>query len=161
IGVANSESQCPRPLRLSRARTTPRRSAMSLTASSLHPRFPAAFAPREVPNFRTAELAPRSTRYAVCVFVINEGERLHAQLRRMQALPAECDLIVADGGSTDRSVEPSVLATLGVNTLLVKTGLGRLSAQMRMAFAFALERGYEGVLCLDGNNKDDPAAIPS
>jgi hypothetical protein len=118
-------------------------------------------APREVPDFRVTELAPRSSRHAVCVFVINEGERLHAQLRRMRALPAEYDLLIADGGSTDGSVEPGLLASLGVNTLLVKTGSGRLSAQMRMAFAFALDRGYEGAICLDGNNKDDPAAIPT
>jgi hypothetical protein len=32
---------------------------------------------------------------------------------------------------------------------------------MRMALAFALRRGYEGVVVIDGNDKDDPAAIPS
>src|SRR5205823_4070682 len=35
-----------------------------------------------------------------------------------------------------------------------------LSAQMRMGLAFALRRGYDGVIVIDGNNKDDPAAIP-
>ena len=29
-----------------------------------------------------------------------------------------------------------------------------------MAFACALERGYKGVITIDGNNKDDPTAIP-
>ena len=29
-----------------------------------------------------------------------------------------------------------------------------------MAFAWALRQGYEGVITIDGNNKDDPAAIP-
>jgi hypothetical protein len=32
---------------------------------------------------------------------------------------------------------------------------------MRMAFDFAMREGYEGVVVIDGNNKDDPAAIPS
>jgi hypothetical protein len=31
---------------------------------------------------------------------------------------------------------------------------------MRMALAHALRQGYEGVLVMDGNNKDDPRAIP-
>jgi hypothetical protein len=49
---------------------------------------------------------------------------------------------------------------LGVRAVLVKTGPGKLSAQMRMAFAYALEQGYEGIVTIDGNNKDDPSAIP-
>jgi dolichol-phosphate mannosyltransferase len=32
---------------------------------------------------------------------------------------------------------------------------------MRMALAYALERGYKGVIVMDGNNKDDPAAVPA
>jgi dolichol-phosphate mannosyltransferase len=43
--------------------------------------------------------------------------------------------------------------------LLVMTGGGRLAAQMRMAFAYALQQGYAGVVTMDGNNKDDPAAV--
>ena len=31
---------------------------------------------------------------------------------------------------------------------------------MRMAFAYALEEGYEGIIVIDGNGKDDPSAIP-
>jgi hypothetical protein len=30
---------------------------------------------------------------------------------------------------------------------------------MRMAFDYALREGYEGVVSMDGNNKDDPAAV--
>lgn len=71
------------------------------------------------------------------------------------------DVILADGGSTDGSTELQRLARLGVNTLLTKTDTGKLGSQMRMAFAFALERGYEGVIVMDGNNKDGPEAIPS
>jgi hypothetical protein len=53
-----------------------------------------------------------------------------------------------------------LLEPLGVNTLLVKTGPGKLGAQMRMAFAWALDRGYKGVITMDGNGKDGPEAIP-
>ena len=35
-----------------------------------------------------------------------------------------------------------------------------MSAQLRCAYAFALEEGYEGIITIDGNDKDDPEAIP-
>jgi glycosyltransferase involved in cell wall biosynthesis len=114
-----------------------------------------------VPEHRAIVLAPRRTRYCVCIPVINEGERIRRQLARMQPLASAADVIIADGGSTDASVEPEVVATAGVRGVLVKTGPGKLAAQMRMAMAFALREGYEGVIFIDGNDKDDPAAIPA
>jgi dolichol-phosphate mannosyltransferase len=115
----------------------------------------------EVPAYTVAEFAPKRHRYCVAVFVINEGQRLLAQLDRMKPFANAIDIVIADGGSTDGSVAPENLVPREVNTLLVKTGPGRLSAQMRMAMAFALERGYEGMVTIDGNNKDDPAALPA
>ncbi|NNM20049.1 MAG: glycosyltransferase family 2 protein [Gammaproteobacteria bacterium] len=114
----------------------------------------------EVPRFDTRELFPRRNRYCVCIFVINEGQKIIAQLERMLPIADECDLVIADGGSTDGSLEPAVLQRCQVRTLLTKTGEGRLGAQMRMAFFYALEQGYDGVIVIDGNNKDDPSAIP-
>jgi len=43
---------------------------------------------------------------------------------------------------------------------LLKTGSGKLSAQLRCAYAFALDQEYEGIITIDGNDKDDPEAIP-
>jgi glycosyltransferase involved in cell wall biosynthesis len=78
----------------------------------------------------------------------------------MRPFTRDVDVLIADGGSTDGSVEGGVVGPLGVRTVLVKTGPGKLSAQMRMGLAYALEQGYEGVITIDGNNKDDPDAIP-
>ena len=108
---------------------------------------------------RTIDNYQGKTATVAAELVINEGPRLHAQLQKMKPLANPVDILVVDGGSTDGSVEPAVLARMGVNTLLVKTGPGKLSAQMRMALAFALERGYEGVVTIDGNDKDDPSAV--
>jgi glycosyltransferase involved in cell wall biosynthesis len=69
------------------------------------------------------------------------------------------DVIIIDGGSTDGSLELEVLQAIGVRGLLVKTAPGKLSAQLRCAYAFALDQGYEGVVTIDGNDKDDPEAI--
>jgi len=113
-----------------------------------------------VPAHDALPLGPRRSRYAVCLFVINEAERLHRQLGKMQAVDHGLDVVLADGGSTDGSTAPDRLAAAGVRALLVKRGPGRLSAQMRMGLAWCLGEGYDGVIVMDGNDKDDPEALP-
>jgi glycosyltransferase involved in cell wall biosynthesis len=102
----------------------------------------------------------RRHRYCVVVFVINEGERVRAQARAMAPLAERVDIVVADGGSTDNSLALDSLGAFRLHALLIKRGPGKLSAQMRMAIAFALDEGYEGIVVIDGNGKDDIGAIP-
>ena len=114
-----------------------------------------------MPAYRTHAYRPRRHAYCCAVFVINEGASLLAQLERMAPLGDVVDIVVADGGSTDGSITEAELAPRGVTAALVKTGPGRLSAQMRMAFAWALDQGYAGVVTIDGNGKDDTGAVPA
>ena len=114
-----------------------------------------------MPSYETNEFCPKEQKYCICVFVINEGDKLLNQLERMKDFCKDTvDIVIADGGSTDGSTDHERLKTLGVNTLLVKTGPGKLGSQMRMAFDWALKRGYEGVIVVDGNGKDGMEAIP-
>jgi dolichol-phosphate mannosyltransferase len=113
-----------------------------------------------VPRADVHVLGQRTSRYCVVIPVINEGDRILGQLRRLRDHGFELDVIVADGGSTDGSNDPQVLAELGVRTLLIKRDGGKLSAQLRMGFAYALQEGYAGVITVDGNGKDDVAALP-
>ena len=115
----------------------------------------------QVPAYRLAEFAPRATRHCIGIPVINEGQKFVAQLDRMASLSLPADLIVADGGSTDGSTSQAILRDRRVRALLVKTGPGRLSAQLRMLFAYAIEQGYQGIVTLDGNGKDGVEAIPN
>jgi glycosyltransferase involved in cell wall biosynthesis len=115
----------------------------------------------EFPDFELNELTKKKNKYAVCVFVINEGKKVQGQLKRMAKYADIIDIIVADGGSTDGSLEPDFLKEQKVHALLTKKGPGKLSAQMRMAFAYVLSEGYEGVVVVDGNGKDDISAIPA
>lgn len=115
----------------------------------------------EFPEFNLLELSKKKHKYAVCVFVINEGVRVQKQLKRMKKFTDKIDVVVADGGSTDGSLEKDFLKTVNVRALLTKTGKGKLSAQMRMALAWCMSQGYEGVVVVDGNGKDDITAIPA
>ncbi len=114
----------------------------------------------EVPQYTRAEMRPKANRYAVIIPVINEGARIQTQLRRMQQLNTLADAVIVDGGSTDGSLEAALLAETNVRALLTKTGPGKLSAQLRVGLAWCMQQGYEGVILIDGNNKDDPDAIP-
>ncbi|WP_380179128.1 glycosyltransferase family 2 protein [Kalamiella sp. sgz302252] len=100
--------------------------------------------------------------WCVVIPVINEGERIASLLSRMAAINvASCaDIIIMDGGSKDGSLALEKLNQYQVSGLLVKTAKGKLSAQLRCAYAFCLEQGYQGIVTIDGNDKDDPEAIP-
>jgi len=116
----------------------------------------------QVPAYDVLWWEGSTRRMCVVIPVINEGARIHRLLSRMQALNIAdvADIIIVDGGSTDGSLDPAVLPEGVVRGILVKRGAGRLSAQLRCAYAFALEQGYEGIISIDGNDKDDPDAIP-
>ena len=85
---------------------------------------------------------------------------MRAQLAGMATLAGLVDIVVADGGSTDGSLAPNTLDAFRLRALLVKQGPGKLSAQMRMAIDFAMGEGYDGLIVIDGNGKDDYSAIP-
>lgn len=114
-----------------------------------------------IKGFEIHSYAERASITAVVVPVINEGDRLHALLARMRecGIFEKFDVIVTDGGSGDGSVADERLTNEGVNTLIVKRIEGKLGTQLQGAYDFCLERGYEEIVTIDGNNKDNPEAI--
>lgn len=115
----------------------------------------------QIPTYKVRFWLERQSEWCVIIPVINEGERIKRLLKRMSTLKISsiADIIIIDGGSTDGSLEITDLQAKGVRGLLVKTGPGKLSAQLRCGYAFALEHGYEGIITIDGNDKDDPQVI--
>ena len=113
-------------------------------------------------RYTVAEFAPRRSDYCLLIPVINEGARILTELGRAQKAGVDraADIILCDGGSTDGSMNPDTLKLYGVNTLLVKRSAGKQGAQLRMGLHFALNRGYKGVLTIDGNNKDSIEDVP-
>lgn len=116
----------------------------------------------DVPTYEISFWKKRKYDWCVVIPVINEGERIKQLLERIAHLDITklADIIIVDGGTTDGSIDTDVLNKAGVSGLLIKTGAGKLSAQLRCAYAFALDQGYEGIVTIDGNNKDDPISIP-
>lgn len=49
---------------------------------------------------------------------------------------------------------------MNVRALLTKQDTGKLSAQLRMGFAYAITEQYQGIITVDGNNKDGVESIP-
>ena len=113
----------------------------------------------QVPAHDAVVYAHKRHRHALVIPVINEGERIRGQLERIKAAHLPVDVIIADGGSTDGSLAPDFMADVGVRTVLTKTGPGKLSAQLRMAYAWCLRQGYAGIVTIDGNGKDGVAAV--
>ncbi|MDD7266948.1 MAG: glycosyltransferase family 2 protein [Lachnospiraceae bacterium] len=115
-----------------------------------------------VPGFICNEFAEKQRDYVLLIPVINEGERILRQLSRAMAhhISDYVDIVICDGGSTDGSTEEGSLRKYRVNALLVKQDEGCQGAQLRMGIWWALNRGYRGVLTIDGNNKDSIEDVP-
>ena len=117
----------------------------------------------QVPPYDVQFSAAPTQPTCVVIPVLNEGQRIRRLLQRMAACAVRdiADIIIVDGGSSDGSLAHEPLHMLGVHGLLAKNGPGRLSAQLRCAYAHVLDAGYTGIVTIDGNDKDDPQTIPA
>lgn len=115
-----------------------------------------------VPRFECIEYAEKKRDYVVLIPIINEGKRIHKELYRayMNHVSEYADIVICDGGSTDGCTDEKKLKKLQVNTLLIKNDEGKQGAQLRMGMYWALERGYKGIITVDGNNKDSIEDVP-
>jgi glycosyltransferase involved in cell wall biosynthesis len=112
-----------------------------------------------IPDYDILEFKPRNKRFALVIPVINESYRIIEQLRKIKRFNPEVDVIIADGGSTDESIVFFQSGKHSIKTLLIKKSSGGLSSQLRMAFHYCVEQGYEAVITMDGNDKDGPEGI--
>lgn len=114
----------------------------------------------DIPSFEVKSFFVKRTRYCLVIPVLNEGERIRRVLTKAKRFTRDVDIIIADKGSTDGSLDEIFLSATDVRAVLTLRAPGRLSTQLRMAYAWALREGYEGIITIDGNDKDDVDALP-
>jgi dolichol-phosphate mannosyltransferase len=94
-------------------------------------------------------------RVLVATFAFNEGGKILTTVQRIVAAVTH-DVVVMDDGSTDGSMD--ALRPLRVNIISSDRNIG-IGAMMKRSFEHAIEGGYDVLVIMAGNNKDDPAEI--
>jgi len=112
-----------------------------------------------IPPYLIEKLREKNNSVALVIPVINEGQRIINQIKKIEILAPKIDLIIADGGSTDESSIFFRSQNDFVSTVLTNYGDGKLSEQLRMAFHYCLVSGYKSVITMDGNDKDGESGI--
>ena len=117
------------------------------------------FPPTHIVRHSIESFGPKRNEYALVLNVLNEGERLANQLRRLSPYRSCVDIVVSDAPSSDGSTAADRLREAGVTTLISLLEPGRYSASALAAFAYCRTCGYQGVILMDGNDKDDLVII--
>lgn len=114
----------------------------------------------QVPQHTSEIFRPKLSRYALIIPVLNEGGRIRRQAAKLKAFADRVDAFLVDGGSTDGAVTSDLLRSNGFRGYLAMPHPLGLSAQLRIGLARAVEEGYDGVILIDGNDKDGVEGIP-
>ena len=116
---------------------------------------------KQVPNFNEKIFLEKKHKYCLLIPLLNEGERYFRQVQKMQnnGVFEKVDVVICDAGSNDGTTNPEFLKETGHRALLVRYGKGRYSTDLRMGYYWAIQQGYDGFITVDGNDKDDTAAI--
>jgi glycosyltransferase involved in cell wall biosynthesis len=96
------------------------------------------------------------SRYLAIVPAYNEGEIIARTIEEIRRCAPEFDVLVVDDGSTDHTAAQARAAGAGVLRLPFNVGIG---GAMQSGYLYALERGYEVAVQVDGDGQHDPRYI--
>jgi len=113
----------------------------------------------DIPPSELQKFRDKSSNYCLAVIVWNEGERIRRQIERMAKWVDLVDLVIVDGGSDDGSLKDGHIKENLVSALVTVHERG-LGTGVRAAIAYASEEGYQGLITMDGNGKDDLEGLP-
>ncbi len=98
----------------------------------------------------------------VCPVAFNENVKLKSAIERFLKSPAreKADYLIVDDASTDGTTEMiRCFAARGVQTIRHENRSG-VGAAIRTAIQYAISKGYEILVIMAGNDKDNPDEIP-
>jgi dolichol-phosphate mannosyltransferase len=91
----------------------------------------------------------------VVASVLDEESKIGTVIERVPR-PLVDEMLVIDDGCTDRS--PEIARRLGATVLDMGRTVG-LGAALRAGYRYAVDKGYDVVVTIAGNNKDSPEEI--
>lgn len=97
-------------------------------------------------------------RVAAIIPVFNEKEKIRFVLDRFRAARPPVSVIVVDDGSTDGVAD--LFATYPEVTVVVHAARQGIGSAIRDGIRHAGANGFEAVVVMAGNGKDDPGEIP-
>lgn len=155
-------------MRVVRSRSAPyRRMVLPTSASAVAPGRPtrrstvgtvvgvSADLTRAMPDARSADRG--APRILVIVPAYNEARSLPSLIRELRDVPIDLDVVVVDDGSLDGSW--LVAENLGVAAVRNPFNLG-IGGAMQTAYKYAVERGYDIAIQVDGDGQHRPDQIP-
>jgi glycosyltransferase involved in cell wall biosynthesis len=88
---------------------------------------------------------------------LNEQRTLQRVIEEIRAFDAACEIVVVDDGSTDRTAGVAVAAGAYLVRLPFNLGIG---GAVQTGYRFALERGSDVVVQVDGDGQHVPDELP-
>lgn len=97
------------------------------------------------------------SRIVAVVPAFDEESAIAAVVHELHAFDPAIDVVVVDDGSSDATAEAAAAAGAAVVRLPFNLGIG---AAVQTGFRYALERGYDTAVRLDGDGQHDPTELP-
>lgn len=102
------------------------------------------------------------TKVAAVIPTLNEESNVSQIISRLRGLEKPVDVVIVDDSSTDKTVElveKAAASDSGVK-LIRRTGPPNFGQSYIDGFNYALENGYEAVVCMDADLSHNPDDVP-
>lgn len=115
---------------------------------------------RQLPKYSSEYFFDKKNKYALLIPTLNEGERIQSQLKKIKALSLDntVDIFILDSNSTDKSLEFDFLKECSVRAKITIFE-GKQGSAFRAGINEVLNQNYDGIITVDGNNKDSMGSI--
>src|SRR3954451_12023530 len=100
--------------------------------------------------------APRRLRSIAIVPAYNEEGSLGSVIEEIHSADPELEIVVVNDGSTDATAKVAEAAGVAVVSLPFNVGIG---GAVQTGYQYALERGFELAIQVDGDGQHDPREI--